>query len=413
MILAFAAVSILFVAGMVYWRQSTLVLNSARDDLSSMNSMKAKQLETWLYYRRMAMEHAGSNVLLAVSLQGSSQLPTAHARHQMYREVLESIRGSEDFFSVQLFMPDGPAFESAGPPIASTERLRQLADEAMQGGRVVLSDLYLPPDAPGHRPVLDFVVAVRDLTVQGTPVVAVLVARADVTLFINPVTLQWPSPSRTSESLLFRREAGRAVFLSHTRLAPRRPLVDSVPLSAFDSGIARLLNGERGPIEAIDYRGVAVLEDGRPISGTGWYLVSKIDRAEFYGPLRRLTALSVTISILALLAIVALVMLWWRGQRLALSLQLQSAQQKARALEEHFAIAGRFINDLVFLTDDRGNILEANDRAEAALGYSRDELLQKTIFDFKPRGAPEPGEMRPRPARRCLSWPGPSARTAG
>jgi PAS domain S-box-containing protein len=104
--------------------------------------------------------------------------------------------------------------------------------------------------------------------------------------------------------------------------------------------------------------------------------------------------LSLVQFLAALAAAGVLVAAWWRSERRALSLRLREAEQRARALEEHFAMAGRFINDSVFLLDEQGRILEANDRAEAAFGYSRGELTQMTVFDLRPAGAPEIEEAR-------------------
>ncbi len=49
----------------------------------------------------------------------------------------------------------------------------------------------------------------------------------------------------------------------------------------------------------------------------------------------------------------------------------------------HYDYLSRFANDIILLMDHTGRILEANDRAIAAYGYSREEFLEKTVRDLR------------------------------
>ena len=58
------------------------------------------------------------------------------------------------------------------------------------------------------------------------------------------------------------------------------------------------------------------------------------------------------------------------------------AEMVRRALAGRYDHLSRYVNDIVLLLDQEGKILEANDRAASAYGYSGEELLQMSIQDL-------------------------------
>ncbi len=388
LIFLLAALGIAASGWVIYRQQSQVVRQEAADDLATIGELKAQQIEQWLEDRQNAVEHAGRNEALAYAVLDTSPLHVA-ADARLRHSILESIREADDFQGVQLLSLDGRVIDGAGAPIVVTPRLERLALGARVTGRVVQSDLYLPDGAATAVPVVDFVVALSHREAPGDRNVAVLIARTPAGGFLESLLANWPSHAGTGESILYRRDGDRAIFLTRPRLGERLPLADAVPLGDQRYAATRILDGEYGPLEAEDYRGVPVLEYGRPIRGTSWYLVSKVDRAELYTPLRRLMTLAISLGLIALSAAAGLVVLWWRGERLALSLRVHAAERRAAVLEEHFSLAGRFINDAVLLYDADGRIIEVNDRAEAMYGYTRYEMLRMSLLDLRPAASPE------------------------
>ncbi len=67
------------------------------------------------------------------------------------------------------------------------------------------------------------------------------------------------------------------------------------------------------------------------------------------------------------------------------------SDRERKALAGRYAHLSRFVNDIVLLIDDHGKIVEANDRAAAAYGYSMEELLRLSIHDLlAPPQSPDP-----------------------
>ncbi len=136
------------------------------------------------------------------------------------------------------------------------------------------------PYRDGHGRIhLDFLVPIRGPDGR-TPLVVVL--HTDPETFLYSALHEWPLPSRTGETLLFRRDGDQIQFLSDLRhrtgsaLGFRLPLASPQLLSArFVRDPSRL--GE--PLDGLDYRGKPVLGIAVAIPQTDWFLLAKIDRA--------------------------------------------------------------------------------------------------------------------------------------
>ena len=154
-------------------------------------------------------------------------------------------------------------------------------------------------------------------------------------------------------------------------------------MSRDEIASVRLLKGDRGPLEALDYRGVPVLAAGRKVAGTDWMLVTKADAAEIRAPLLRFFLMAAGLVVAAIVVAGVLVALWWRGERLRARLRLAIAEARADALAQRFGWVNRHAHDVILLLDESGRILDVNESAERLYGYSRDRLLGMTVFDLR------------------------------
>lgn len=92
-----------------------------------------------------------------------------------------------------------------------------------------------------------------------------------------------------------------------------------------------------------------------------------------------------TIAGLLLLFVLALAFLR-KHQQSAFYRRQSVLEQERAALLERFEYLNRYANDIILLVDAEGRIVEANEQAVAAYGFSREELLGKNISDVR---APE------------------------
>jgi PAS domain S-box-containing protein len=370
------------VAGVVLYRQQAEeVRRTASVTLSRTAEFTARQLERWVEAHRSGLGYAASNPLLADAVRATLDGRDDAAAAARLATAVELLRQGEEFTGVALFSADGSTVAAVGSPIELTPVLRRRAAAAAATGRVVMSDLYEPTHDAGAQPVLDFVASLRD----AGGAAHILVARAEPSFYLHDVLDQADDQDAPVALSLARREGAGAVLVLTSRPGAEAPrALDYLPL-AQGAAAAQVIAGRRGVFEAPDYRGVPVLATGRAIEGTSWFLVAKTERAAVFAPLRDLAALAGLLSLGGLVASALLVMLWWRSERYALAARVEAAERRATVLKEHFAVAGRLVNDLVLLIDARdGRVLDANDRALEAYGYAREEMLERTVFDLRP-----------------------------
>jgi len=121
----------------------------------------------------------------------------------------------------------------------------------------------------------------------GRPAHGAMVLRVDPRRSLAPMLARWPGPSRTGEAVLWDRVGERIVNISdvHREADSFGRISEAVATSMLP--VARAMRGELPSgevLRAVDYRGVPVLWCARPVSGTTWWLVAKMDMAEVDAP---------------------------------------------------------------------------------------------------------------------------------
>ncbi len=171
--------------------------------------------------------------------------------------------------------------------------------------------------------------------------------------------------TKTGEIVVGRREGDTMVFLlgkkPHERKAPR-----TLP---FDSPLAqpmyRALSGLSGTMVGLDYQGKEVLAAYEPVPELGLGVVTKIDLAEIRAPFVRAgSAAGIVALLLALLGSLGFIRVSAPMIR-----HIEESEERYRDILENIA-------DIIYIFDDRGNVIFANDAAAKLFGYSGDEMLR-------------------------------------
>ncbi|MCX8119176.1 MAG: PAS domain S-box protein, partial [Desulfobacterota bacterium] len=147
---------------------------------------------------------------------------------------------------------------------------------------------------------------------------------------------------------------------------------------------AMAVRGEEGVVEGVDYRGVSVIAALRRIPDSPWFLVAKVDKEEIYGPIyRSAKTIAFLVSFLIAGSAVFLGFFWFRQQSRFFERQYE-AEKNHRAMLERYGYLTKYANDIILLIDQDLNIVEANERALSAYGYSLEELLKLNAKDLRP-----------------------------
>ncbi len=386
--------------------QTATARQNALDSISAIADLKVHCIEEWRDERlsfaqaimaepfaiQKAREFLKDETADSARLQLLTWLESIRKHNQSIRSILLDAQ-----LTVRLASPEDKTYCG---PIAGTH-----AVEALRTSQVVWSDMHrnqitgeihldlaIPIVAPSVSPTP----ADSQPAVTAVAPVGVIVLEVDPSLCIFPELKEWPTPSRTGETLLVHREGNEVVYLSDLRhrenaaLTLRARIEHETQLPA-----ALAVQGVSGCVEGLDYRNVPVMAALRRIPGTPWFLVAKVDLAEFYAPLRQQAWTTGTILfVLVLVAALSVGLKQRRSDEQWLRRQLDIERDRTRAVESLRESEERF-RDLFEKSPDAylllvdGIINDCNDAMIAILRGTREEILGLAPAALSPEFQPD------------------------
>lgn len=348
--------------------------------IQAIADIKSRQISDWLEERHRDAELLKTSQVYAGLYQRWRTQGDLQSRDQLLAslEVLRKIRG---YRAVSLFDERGqriwgsaPASLDQAPGLLAAIRQAQTTHQVQRVGPYLNSD---------QNASLDFLAALPE---RGS-LAPVVVLRTESSDWLNATLSAWPVASSSGETLLFRREGQRVVYLSKLRHAAGAPLKLSLSLASKDLLAAKLLRHEvhQGDvITGYDYRHTAVMGVGRVIPHTDWYLIAKKDQSEVYAVAFR-NGIWIGLAGMLILFVAAAGFVLLRQRE-----QLQQAEQERQAQGLHLqsmqllAAVANSSEDPIFAKDLEGRYLLFNRAACQLLGKSSDEVLGRDDFALFP-----------------------------
>ena len=264
------------------------------------------------------------------------------------------------------------------------ERVRLEIDqtniEILLSGNMAFQDFYRNDE--DHRIHLKVLVPILD-SHSSNRLVAVLVLRISPEEYLFPLIKKWPTPSRTSETLIIRKDGSDALFLNDPKFHSDAVLNLRIPLAGNDAPAVKAALGQTGIVEGLDYRGVPVIADVRAVPNSPWFIVAKMDVEEMNAPLKERLWMTI-ILIGALLGTAgAGVGLVWRRQLGRFHREQYKAAETLRNSEERYRRLFEAARDGILILDaETGMITDVNPFLIEMLGYSHEVFLGKKIWEL-------------------------------
>lgn len=366
---------IIVVVGFVYYNYEKKTLLSEKQlELSAISDLKIRQISQWRLERLGDGQFLSDNILIVSRLLEFIKNPEDIPLRDDILQSLKSLTDNFDYKNVLLLDTLGNVILAYPDQYDLVgDHLTPLIPGIIKDRRVVLTDL--------HRASLvgfvhiDMVIPLIDKSLNDTLVQGLFALRVDPQKVLYPLIQSWPTPSKSAETLILRRDGDDIVYLNELRHHKNSELILKKPVSTEKLPAAMAIQGITGTVDGIDYRNVSVVAAMKKIPGTPWFMVAKIDREEVISVLESQMRMVTIIQVLIIIAIWLFIGFLWRTQRVRFYREKYEMELNRLALVKHFDYILKFANDIIFLIDSDLNIIEANDRALETYMYTRDEFI--------------------------------------
>jgi PAS domain S-box-containing protein len=365
-------------AGLYFYSQQVLLAQTeAGNRLRSVAELKQREIHEWRDERLRDAQIISTNPFFVRRVEQYLQASLSDDQIkdlQDYLERMKDVFGYLDIFIVDSGKTIRLTTGSQSSILSRTDSLN--VDEAARKHETILGDLFRDESTKAvSMNILSPVHGIEeDHLVHHT--YCYLLFKIDPQNFLFPLIQTNPSPTQTGETILVRREGGEVVYLSKLRYRSDPPLTLRFPIRDYPLLLAvKAVLGYEGTTFGRDYRNVEVLCHICHIEDSPWYLQTKVDESEILKPLRTLVELIFSLVGGSILMLGLLLLLWWKRRETDHIRNELAAMRERHALTEHYSYLTKYANDIILLVDSNEQIIEANDRACSAYGYSHDELL--------------------------------------
>jgi len=162
--------------------------------------------------------------------------------------------------------------------------MTQSLAEALRKHRPILTDIHAGTDELS--PHISAIVPIFAKSGAADEQVGAIILQSNTQTFLYPLIQSWPTPSRSAETLLVRRDGDSALVLNDLRFRKHTALKLRIPLSRKDVPAVMAVRGRVGVVQGKDYRGVEVLSAIEAVPDSPWFLVAKVDAKEVFAAWR-------------------------------------------------------------------------------------------------------------------------------
>jgi len=374
LMIALVAVVILLGGYVFYYFQEQQMRQRIESGLSIVAQLKAEQIVEWRAERLMDADMLVESPFFTEGVERYVASPTDTEIKNKILARLAIIAKSYPYQDILLVDVNGKVLLSLNDNVhrLSDVTLSQLA-VAIKEHKAVMVDFHYPPDS--NSPHLDVIAPLFPWGQDSQSALGAVVFCIDPSQYLYPLIQSQPVPSETAEILLVERDGDQVLFLNDLRFQKDTALKLRIPLNQQEAPAVMAVLGKEGVVEGKDYREVEVLAALKHIPDSPWYMVAKIDTSEAFSAWRFGSSLIIAFSAGLLAAAIAVIgLIWQRRQRLVYQ-TLYQAEIEAQALRRHFEYLVKYANDIILLIAEDQHIVEVNDQALEAYGYTRREML--------------------------------------
>jgi PAS domain S-box-containing protein len=383
-VIAFALLALMAGWFWFYKAQEKAARVRVEEQLSSIGKLKAEEIAKWRAERLgdagVLSESPNIGRLVERFLSG------ADGQKEAETELLtrfDSLRRNYGYDDIILADTEGHVALALSGRKDPHMGFTTVLNETFKLGKPAVLDIHA--DDTHAKPHVSFIAPIMSNDETYKRPLGAIVLICDASRFLFPLIQSWPTPNKTCETLLVRREGDNVLYLNELRHQKDTVLKLSIPLTRTDLPAVMAVLGRTGIFEGRDYRGVEVISYIQEVPGSNWFIVSKEDTKEIFKSWRQLSVLIILLSLLSVLSTIALVfVMGLKSEKANLEGRL-AAESKLREMTERHAITLKSIGDAVISCDSAGIVQFINHVAEELTGWREAEAKGKRleeVFDI-------------------------------
>ncbi|MEE3719631.1 PAS domain S-box protein, partial [Tumidithrix elongata RA019] len=390
--LAIAVVSIVGGGWVAFQWFGEKITQNTQENLLAIADLKANQIERWVYERKGDARILAGRPSLADVLRAIETGRKDETTIRQWQVMQQAVRNTQREYNYKRII----LLNRFGRAVWYSERDAEISAEVLATFKKIqdkivtenaeLVDLHWHDTKTGKAINYGVIAPIYDNLNLYDPFLGAVYLEADPAEYLFPLIQRWPTSSTSTETLLVRQEGNLIRYLNPLQHQENTALVLTRTSADPNLLAAKAIRATEPLLKSVDYRGVPVIGAARFVKGTPWIMISKIDIAEADSPLHQLIfAISGFMVLLIMISGVIFRQLWRSSKLSLLTLEQQLALESAIEIEQN---ASRYVTaietsiDGFALLDRHGRFLEVNTSLSSLTGYSRDELLNLSIFDL-------------------------------
>lgn len=358
-----------------YNSERNQIRNEKYNELKAIADLKVNQIEQWYVERLSEAQFFSEN---EPYIEIAKQVVKGNSDQKLLlRKSLSHILTNKRYSNIFIVNKMGELVFSVDTTFTTLDTHSiSFTQKAYETKNVTFSDFYY---CNTHKAIhLDIVAPIIN---SSNEVFATLIFRVNPNDYLYPLIQSWPTPSRTAETLLVRKDGDSVQFLNKLRHADHIPLKLRIPLSKIDVPAVQAIMGHIGIFEGVDYRGVEVLSKIRPIKNTPWFMVAKVDSEEIFAELYFRSMLIAIVTFVLILLLGTSVVWFYHYRQRNIYRKLLENEIELHQSQEEFRATLYSIGDGVITTDKKGLVKQLNPVAEALTGWKETDAKGKKLED--------------------------------
>ena len=279
-----------------YRAQTHAIKEQAQQQLSAIADLKVQQITNWRNERLGDAYVLRENIFVRVAVADWLRLGLDSEQREQINTWLQSYVLRFDYREALLLDPQGKVLAATPDTLPIFEETLQLLRTTADSREPELSDLRI---SMGTDSYMELVTPLYNVSKQR--LLGFIVFRINPQRFLFPLIQSWPLPSETAETVLVEQRGNDVLYLNELRHQKGTAMRFTLPADQPALPASFAARGEIMVMEGIDYRKAAVLAATRPVPGTPWAMVAKIDMSEVLAPLHERLSFLFLVSTLLLL----------------------------------------------------------------------------------------------------------------